>query len=161
MEALKLGWIGLGNMGNPMTKNLLKAGFEVVVFNRNRDKEKELIELGATSAASTQELMQTCDVVITMLSNDEAVKEVYESENGLLSQDNPGKLIINMSTVSPETSYLTKICTARQVHFIDAPVSGSVKPAQDGTLVILVGSSDDYMLAKPILMFWEKFLFLW
>jgi 3-hydroxyisobutyrate dehydrogenase len=71
-----------------MTKNLLKAGFEVVVFNRNRDKEKELIELGATSAASTQELMQTCDVVITMLSNDEAVKEVYESENGLLSQDN-------------------------------------------------------------------------
>jgi 3-hydroxyisobutyrate dehydrogenase len=57
-----------------MTKNLLKAGFEVVVFNRNRDKEKELIELGATSAASTQELMQTCDVVITMLSNDEAVK---------------------------------------------------------------------------------------
>jgi 3-hydroxyisobutyrate dehydrogenase len=67
-----------------------------------------------------------------------------------------------MSTVSPETSrYLTKICTARQVHFIDAPVSGSVK-AQDGTLVILVGSSDeDYMLAKPILMFWEKFLFLW
>jgi 3-hydroxyisobutyrate dehydrogenase len=58
-----------------------------------------------------------------MLSNDEAVKEVYESENGLLSQDNPGKLIINMSTVSPETSrYLTKICTARQVHFIDAPV---------------------------------------
>jgi 3-hydroxyisobutyrate dehydrogenase len=100
MEALKLGWIGLGNMGNPMTKNLLK----VVVFNRNRDKEKELIELGATSAASTQELIQTCDVVITMLSNDEAVKEVYESENGLLSQDNPGKLIINMSTVSPETS---------------------------------------------------------
>jgi 3-hydroxyisobutyrate dehydrogenase len=61
MEALKLGWIGLGNMGNPMTKNLLKV--EVVVFNRNRDKEKELIELGATSAASTQELMQTCDVV--------------------------------------------------------------------------------------------------
>jgi 3-hydroxyisobutyrate dehydrogenase len=60
--------------GEPMTKNLLKAGFEVVVFNRNRDKEKELI--GATSAASTQELMQTCDVVITMLSNDEAVKEV-------------------------------------------------------------------------------------
>jgi 3-hydroxyisobutyrate dehydrogenase len=94
----------------------LKAGFEVVVFNRNRDKEKELIELAP--AASTQELMQTCDVVITMLSNDEAVKEVYESENGLLSQDNPK--IINMSTVSPETRYLTKICTARQVHFIDA-----------------------------------------
>jgi 3-hydroxyisobutyrate dehydrogenase len=152
MEALKLGWIGLGNMGNPMAKNLLKAGYEVAVFNRSRDKEKELIDLGATSAASTQDLMQTCDVLITMLSNDEAVKEVFESENGLLTRDNPGKLIINMSTVSPETSrYLTKICTARQVHFMDAPVSGSVKPAQDGTLVILVGSTDeDYLLAKPI-----------
>jgi 3-hydroxyisobutyrate dehydrogenase len=77
--------MGLGNMGNPMTKNLLKAGFEVVVFNRNRDKEK-LIELGATSAASTQELMQTCDVVITMLSNDEAVKEVYERERFTVSR---------------------------------------------------------------------------
>jgi 3-hydroxyisobutyrate dehydrogenase len=94
MEALKLGWIGLGNMGNPMTKNLLKAGFSSRIQSQQR-QGKELIELGATSAASTQELMQTCDVVITMLSNDEAVKEVYESENGLLSQDNPGKLIIN------------------------------------------------------------------
>jgi 3-hydroxyisobutyrate dehydrogenase len=87
-----------------------------------------------------------------MLSNDDAVKEVFESANGLLSQDNPEKLIINMSTVSPETSrYLAKICAARQVRFIDAPVSGSVKPAQDGNLVILVGASDeDYLLAKPI-----------
>jgi len=152
MEALKIGWIGLGNMGNPMVQNLLKAGFEVVVFNRTKDKEKELTALGATSGACPQELLQTCDMVITMLSNDAAVKEVFESENGLLSQDNPNKLIINMSTVSPETSrYLATICTARQLHFIDAPVSGSVKPAQDGTLVILVGATDeDYLLAKPI-----------
>ncbi|SDZ99813.1 3-hydroxyisobutyrate dehydrogenase [Flavobacterium gillisiae] len=152
MEALKIGWIGLGNMGNPMVQNLLKAGFEVVVFNRTKDKEKELTALGATSGACPQELLQTCDMVITMLSNDAAVKEVFESENGLLSQDNPNKLIINMSTVSPETSrYLATICTAHQLHFIDAPVSGSVKPAQDGTLVILVGATDeDYLLAKPI-----------
>jgi 3-hydroxyisobutyrate dehydrogenase len=152
MEALKLGWIGLGNMGNPMAKNLLKAGFELEVFNRSRYKEQDLLESGATSAASIPELIQACDVVITMLSNDDAVKEVFESANGLLSQDNPEKLIINMSTVSPETSrYLAKICAARQVRFIDAPVSGSVKPAQDGNLVILVGASDeDYLLAKPI-----------
>lgn len=152
MEALKLGWIGLGNMGNPMVKNLLKAGFEMTVFNRSRDKETELIELGAKSAANPHELINTCDVVITMLSNDDAVKEVFESENGLLAQNHSGKMIINMSTVSPETSrYLDKICTAHHVHFIDAPVSGSVKPAQDGSLVILVGASDeDYVLAKPI-----------
>ncbi len=152
MKALKIGWIGLGNMGNPMVKNLLKAEFEVTVFNRTRNKEKELIELGASSAITIQELIKTCDIVITMLSNDAAVKEVFESENGLLSQENPGKLIINMSTVSPETSrYLAKICAAHRVGFIDAPVSGSVKPAQDGALVILVGSNDeDYLVAKPI-----------
>jgi 3-hydroxyisobutyrate dehydrogenase len=152
MEALKLGWIGLGNMGNPMVKNLLKAGFEMTVFNRSKHKETELIELGAKSAVNPQELINTCDVVITMLSNDDAVKEIFESKNGLLDQNHSGKMIINMSTVSPETSrYLDKICTAHHVHFIDAPVSGSVKPAQDGSLVILVGASDeDYVLAKPI-----------
>lgn len=152
MNTLKLGWIGLGNMGNPMVKNVLKAGFEVKVFNRTKKKETELIALGATSATSPQELIQNCDLVITMLSNDDAVKDVFESASGLLSKDHPGKTIINMSTVSPETSrYLATICTSHKVHFIDAPVSGSVKPAQEGSLVILVGSStEDYQYAKPV-----------
>jgi 3-hydroxyisobutyrate dehydrogenase len=75
-------------MGNPMTKNLLKAGFESRIQSQQR-QGKGINRIRRTSAASTQELIQTCDVVITMLSNDEAVKEVYESENGLLSQDNP------------------------------------------------------------------------
>lgn len=152
MNILKLGWIGLGNMGNPMVTNLLKAGFEVSVFNRTKEKEAPLLAAGAKSASSLQELMETCDVVLTMLSNDAAVKEVFEGPIGLLSKTNPGKTIINMSTVSPETSrYLNTICNQHQVHFIDAPVSGSVKPAQDGTLVILVGASnEDYELAKPI-----------
>lgn len=152
MNRLKIGWIGLGNMGNPMAKNLLKAGLEVTVFNRTKDKEQDLISAGATSAATPEALLQACDVVITMLSNDEAVKEVFESEQGLLSKDNPGKIIINMSTVSPETSrYLATICSKKQVHFIDAPVSGSVKPAQEGSLVILVGANNaDYEIVKPI-----------
>jgi 3-hydroxyisobutyrate dehydrogenase len=152
MNTLKLGWVGLGNMGNPMVMNLLKAGFEVSVFNRTKDKEAPLLEAGAKAATSLQELMESCDVVLTMLSNDAAVKEVYESPAGLLSKNYPGKTIINMSTVSPETSrYLASSCRTHQVHFIDAPVSGSVKPAQDGTLVILVGASTtDYELAKPI-----------
>tara|TARA_R110000868_G_scaffold110147_4_gene298740 strand:+ start:4757 stop:5620 length:864 start_codon:yes stop_codon:yes gene_type:complete len=152
MNTLKLGWVGLGNMGNPMVMNLLKAGFEVTVFNRTKDKEAPLIQAGATTANSLKELMEKCDVVITMLSNDDAVKEVFESQTGLLSKEFLGKTIINMSTVSPETSrYLASSCNTHQVHFIDAPVSGSVKPAQDGTLVILVGSAiADYELAKPI-----------
>ena len=152
MSKVKLGWIGLGNMGNPMVMNLLKAGFEVMVFNRTKDKEAPLLNAGAKSASSLQELIETCDVVFTMLSNDSAVKEVVEGPTGLLSASVAGKTIINMSTVSPETSrYLNTICNQHNVHFIDAPVSGSVKPAQDGMLVILAGAStEDFEMAKPI-----------
>lgn len=152
MNKLKLGWIGLGNMGNPMVKNLLNAGFEVAVYNRTRDKETPSIEAGATSVNSPQELMENCDVVLTMLSNDEAVKEIFENQTGLLNKEYPGKIIINMSTVSPATSrYLATNCSKKEVVFVDAPVSGSVKPAQDGTLVILVGSTtDSYQIVKPV-----------
>ena len=104
MNTLKLGWTGLGNMGNPMVMNLLKAGFEVTVFNRTKEKEAPLLAAGAKSASSLQELMETCDVVLTMLSNDAAVKEVFEGPTGLLSTTNSDKTIINMSTVAPETS---------------------------------------------------------
>jgi 3-hydroxyisobutyrate dehydrogenase len=150
---LKLGWIGLGNMGNPMAQNLLKAGFKVAVFNRSKDKEIPLIQAGATAANSPQELIENCDVVITMLSNDAAVKEIFEGKSGLLSKKIIGKTIINMSTVSPETSrYLASICEQQPIGFIDAPVSGSVKPAQEeGTLVIIVGGSpENYEMVKPI-----------
>ena len=149
---LKIGWIGLGNMGNPMVRNLLKAGFKVAVYNRSKDKEIPLIEAGAIAANSPQELMENCDVIITMLSNDAAVKEIFESKSGLLSKSFSGKTIINMSTVSPETSrYLAMICDKHQITFVDAPVSGSVKPAQDGTLVIIVGGNPEtYELVKPI-----------
>ena len=152
MNTLKIGWIGLGNMGNPMVQNLLKAGYNITVYNRSKDKELALINLGASSASSPEELLNTCDVVITMLSNDAAVKEVFENKNGLLATANPGKLIINMSTVAPETSrYLANQCSNHELSFIDAPVSGSVKPAQDGTLVILVGTSKaNFEIAKPI-----------
>jgi 3-hydroxyisobutyrate dehydrogenase len=152
MNKLKLGFVGLGNMGNPLAMNLLKASFRVSVFNRTKEKEAPLLAAGAKKATSLKDLMETSEVVLTMLSNDAAVKEVFEGPNGLLSAAQPGKTIINMSTVSPETSrYLNTICKQQQLHFIDAPVSGSVKPAQDGTLVILVGAStEDFELAKPI-----------
>ena len=152
MSTLKLGWVGLGNMGNPMVKNLLKAGFEVTVFNRTKNKEQALIEAGASSADSPQKLVKNCDVVLTMLSDDKAVKEVFEGSNGFLSKPHPGKLFIDMSTVSPDTSrYLSKLCNSYGMNFLEAPVSGSVKPAQDGTLIILVGGdSENYEKAKPI-----------
>jgi len=122
------------------------------VHNRTKEKESQSIEAGASSANSLQELMENCDVVLTMLSDDAAVKEVFDGPSGLLNRESPGKIIINMSTVSPATSrYLATNCSKREVTFIDAPVSGSVKPAQDGTLVILVGSTaESYEKVKPI-----------
>lgn len=151
MSNLKVGWAGLGNMGTAMAANLLKAGYEVRVFNRNKDKEKALIDTGAQSAKDLKELIDSCDVVFTMLSDDNAVKEVYNETNGLLSGENFGKLLIDMSTVAPETSkYLSALCEKRKMNFIEAPVSGSVKPAQDGTLIILVGgTTENYETAKP------------
>ena len=151
MKQIKLGWIGLGNMGNPMVKNLLKAGYEVAVFNRTKNKETELINAGATSVNSPEQLIATCDVVFTMLSNDEAVKNIYEGDLGLLSKPHQEKLIIDMSTIAPATSrYLSAKCTAQNINFLEAPVSGSVKPAQDGTLIILVGGTvENYKKAKP------------
>jgi 3-hydroxyisobutyrate dehydrogenase len=150
MNTKKIGWIGLGNMGIPMAMNLVKAGYETVVFNRTTQKEKVLIDAGATSAPTLPQLIANCDVVVTMLSDDEAVKQVIEE--GLLTKDHPGKLIINMSTIAPETNkYLEKRCNQRKVNFMEAPVSGSVKPAEDGTLIILAGGKeDDYKIAKPL-----------
>lgn len=152
MNKQKIGWIGLGNMGNPMVKNLLKADYEVTVYNRTKEKEKELIDLGATSVSSPQELIEKCDIIFTMLTNDDAVKDVFQNESGLLSKYGIGKLIINMSTISPETSkYLAEISNQNQIDFLEAPVSGSVKPAQDGTLIILAGgSAANYEKAKPL-----------
>ena len=152
MNTVQIGWIGLGNMGTPMSKNLLKAGFAVKVYNRSKDKLQPLIEAGATVASSISELISSCDLIITMLSNDAAVKEVYEGPGGLLSAHHPGKLVIDMSTVSPETSRsISAACAKQSVEFLEAPVSGSVKPAQDGTLIILVGGKpENYERAKPV-----------
>ncbi|WP_211217470.1 NAD(P)-dependent oxidoreductase [Segetibacter koreensis] len=146
MSNLKIGWAGLGNMA----KNLLKAGFNVTVYNRT--KEKELIESGTKSAETPSQLAEQCDVVMTMVSDDEAVKEIYTGKNGLLTNENLGKLAIDMSTVSPETSrYLADACFQKGMDFIDAPVSGSVKPAQDGTLIIMAGGAQQaYERAKQI-----------
>lgn len=152
MNKLQIGWVGLGNMGTPIVKNLLKADFRVNVYNRTKEKEAELITAGATSAEDLPQLAQKSDVVITMVSDDEAVKQIYTGADGLLSHANPGKLAIDMSTVSPSTSrYLAQSCQERGMDFIDAPVSGSVKPAQDGTLIIMVGGAEQaFKKATPI-----------
>lgn len=152
---MKIGWIGLGNMGTPMATNLLKAGHSLTVYNRTREKEKSLLDAGATSAQNPASVLAASDVVFTMLSNDAAVKSVFEGQDGLLSTDlsnQQGKLLIDMSTVAPDTSrYLASITEKNGLEFLEAPVSGSVKPAQDGTLLILVGGkTENHEKAKPL-----------
>lgn len=152
MNELKLGWAGLGNMGIPMVNNLLKAGYPVQVYNRTREKEKEVLQAGATSAAGLQQLAVDNEVIFVMVSDDDAAKQIFTAADGLLFGNVQGKLFINVSTVAPETSrYLNEACQKQGAAFMEAPVSGSVKPAQDGTLIILAGGTDaDYERAKPL-----------
>ncbi|HEU0063971.1 MAG TPA: NAD(P)-dependent oxidoreductase, partial [Flavisolibacter sp.] len=162
MTKMKIGWVGLGNMGTPMVKNLLSNGFPVCVYNRTREKEKELLELGATSAENLQHLSRISDVVVTMVTDDEAVEQVYNGNNGLLTNPLPGILIIDMSTVGTQVSKnLAKNCSDKGVHFLEAKVSGSVKPAEEGQLVIISGGAvKDYQKAIPIFEILGKNSFL-
>jgi 3-hydroxyisobutyrate dehydrogenase len=152
MSNTKLGWAGLGNMGTPIVKNLLKAGYPVSVYNRTKEKTQEAIEAGATSADSPNALSAANEIILVMVSDDNAVKEIFNGEDGLLHGDVTGKLFINVSTVAPATSkFIDESCKAKGAAFVDAPVSGSVKPAQDGTLIFLVGGEPkDIERAQPL-----------
>jgi len=153
-DKLNIGWIGLGNIGTPMVKNLINAGFNVTVYNRNADKSAAFSENVKVGVASTPaELVATSDFIISMISDDAAVKEVFLGINGILSVAGNKELIaIDMSTVSPETTQeLAAICAKQGIFYLDAPVSGSIKPAEEGQLVIMVGGEEDaYKKAKPI-----------
>ncbi|MCF6406450.1 NAD(P)-dependent oxidoreductase [Chitinophaga filiformis] len=154
MSHLKIGWAGLGNMGTPMVTNLVKAGFKVKVYNRTAAKAKALQEkLGVDVARSPKHLVEDVDMVITMLTDDAALKEVYEGPEGILSVTlPPNMLAIDMSTVSPDTTrQLAALCEAEGIWYMDAPVSGSVKPAEEGQLVIMAGGRpEDFERARPI-----------
>ncbi|WP_432776222.1 NAD(P)-dependent oxidoreductase [Brevibacillus gelatini] len=148
-----VGWIGLGNMGVPMAGNLLAAGYDVRVWNRTPDKAAPLVALGAKQVTSLPQLAEECDVLFTMVSDDDAGKAVYTGADGVLSGRVSGKLAIDMSTVAPETSrFLAEQAKKAGLRFLDAPVSGSVGPAKEAQLVIMVGGEKaDYDEAKPLL----------
>jgi 3-hydroxyisobutyrate dehydrogenase len=153
MKSTKIGWIGLGKMGVPMTQSLIKAGLPVTVYNRNKEKEKALKEDGASIAATPAELIQQSDMVFIMVTDDKAISDIFKGENGLLSVSTGGKIIINMSTVSPAISKeIAALCQKQGNQYLDAPVSGSVKQAQEGQLVIMVGGDQaTFEHAKPVL----------
>jgi len=153
MNTTKLGWIGLGNMGTPMSQRHLSAGYPVTVYNRSKEKESALKSAGAAIAATPAELIKNTDIVFLMVSDDKAVRECFTAENGLLAANSSGKLIVNMSTVSPDISREFEVaCHLQDNEYLDAPVSGSVRQAIDGQLVIMVGgSATAYEKATPVL----------
>lgn len=148
-----IGWIGLGNMGIPMASNLLATGYDVRVWNRTPGKAAPLVALGAKETATLSELVAQSDVLFTMVSDDDAVKAIYTGSDGLLRLPVQGKLAVDMSTISPDTSrFLAEQAKQAGLRFLDAPVSGSVGPAKEGKLVIMVGGEKaDYEVVKPML----------
>lgn len=137
---LKVGFIGLGIMGKPMSKNLLKAGYALTVLDHNKESVAELINAGAESAATPKAVAERCDVIITMLPNSPQVQEVALGENGLIEGARPGSTLIDMSSIAPLAS--REICTAlaaKGMNMLDAPVSGGEPKAIDGTLSVMVG----------------------
>lgn len=149
MKAEKLGFIGLGNMGYPMAKNLEKAGFPLSVYNRNSSKAVGF-EKQSFIKKDIAELVDQSDIIFSMLTNDEAVSEVYEK---ILQQQIEGKLFVDMSTISRERSVsIASKLKEKGAGFIDAPVAGSTKPAAEGTLIIMAGGeSEDLQRARPYL----------
>jgi len=141
---LKIGFIGLGIMGLPMAKNLMRAGFSLVVHNRSRRPVDELVSLGAEGATSGREVAQRSDVVITMLPDSPDVREVILGKGGVLEGVRSSMTVIDMSTISPKvTKEVAEALAAKGVEMLDAPVSGGQKGAIEGTLSIMVGGKKE------------------
>jgi len=136
----KVGFIGLGIMGKPMSKNLLKAGYDVVVSGHNSAAADELVALGAQKASSPKEIAELCDVVITMLPNSPEVNAVVLGEKGVIEGARPGSVVIDMSSISPLASReIHDALKQKGIDMLDAPVSGGEPKAIDGTLSVMVG----------------------
>ena len=151
--AEKVGFIGLGIMGRPMAKNLMEAGYELVVHNRSPEKAEELAEEGnATAAGSPRDVAEACDVVITMLPDSPDVEAVVAGEGGVLEGIRDGALLVDMSTISPVvTEELSEKVREKGASMLDAPVSGGDVGAIEGALSIMVGGSEeDFERARPL-----------
>ncbi len=151
--AERIGFIGLGIMGQGMARNLLRAGFELTVWNRTTGKMDELVAEGATAAGSPAELAGACDVVITCVSDTPDVEAVVLGEAGAAHGLRAGSLLIDMSTISPRaTRELAARLAEKGAHMLDAPVSGGSEGAARGTLSIMVGGeAQQVSRAMPVL----------
>jgi len=157
----RIGWIGIGNMGRPMSKRLIDADYALVVYNRTRERTAELANLGARVASTPKELAQEVEIIFTMVADSAALETVTLPPSGVLAGAKPGSVIVDMSTISPDTSIqLAKAAEEKNVSLLRAPVSGSTAMAEAGTLGIMVsGSQDSYERALPLLQVLGKKIF--
>ncbi|HHW7570705.1 TPA: NAD(P)-dependent oxidoreductase [Mannheimia haemolytica] len=144
-----VGWIGLGQMGEPMAKHLLNSGVKVGVYNRNPAKAEKVVEAGGTLYPSVLELVKAYDVIFLMIADYAAVQQVLSDE--VLAELN-GKVVVNMSTISPSQNQAIEALLAQHgAEFVEAPVSGSSKVAEAGKLLVLAaGKEETVELLKPL-----------
>jgi 3-hydroxyisobutyrate dehydrogenase-like beta-hydroxyacid dehydrogenase len=141
---MKIGFIGLGTMGHPMAHNLLKNGYELIIFNRTKEKMSDLEGEGVVIANSPKEVAAQSNIVFTMLTADAAVEEVILGENGVIYGAHPGLIVVDSSTISPSTSKKVAAELSRNdVEMLDAPVAGSEPQAIEGILTFMVGGKKE------------------
>jgi 3-hydroxyisobutyrate dehydrogenase len=150
---MNVAFIGMGTMGAPMALNILKAGHEVVVYNRTREKELPLVDAGALRAATPREAAAGAEIIITCVSDTPDVEAVVLGDEGIIHGAPAGSLLVDMSTISPTaTRQMAAKLADRKIRMIDAPVSGGSEGAQNATLAIMVGgAAADVRHAMPVL----------
>ncbi len=153
LSLTNVGFIGLGLMGKHMATNLVRAGHSVTVWNRTRSKMDDLVRIGAKAADSPMNVAETSDIIITMVSDSPDVEAVVLGKNGVIEGARKGQLLIDMSTISPETTRrIASKLAQKGVDMLDAPVSGGDTGARDGTLSIMAGGPQDrFNEALPVL----------
>ncbi len=148
-----IGFIGVGNMGGPMARNLLKAGYAVKAFDLSAEAVARVVEAGGTKAATAQEAATDVDAVVTMLPAGKHVRDVYTGSKGILGVARPNTLFIDSSTIDVKTAReVIAAAEAKGMRMLDAPVSGGVAGAENAALTFMVGGRDDaFAAAKPLL----------
>src|ERR1700674_5702122 len=141
----RLGFVGIGYMGRPIARRLLESGFKLTAYDRDPTKVEELIQYGGNVAQSLSELSSSCNVVLSCLPNDEAVLDIYGGSGGVFANAHRGSLIIDLSTVYPETSQqLSRLGLERGVEVLDVTISGSTPAAENGLLTLFGGGDKKY-----------------
>lgn len=150
----RLGYIGIGLMGRPMTLRLLAAGYEVCVWNRSRDKLAPVVDKGATAVDSPAAVARAADIVMMCVTDQKAAEAVLFGEGGIESGGAPGKLVVDFSSIAPDSARtFAERLSAKGMGLVDAPVSGGVPGAEKGTLAIMAGGrAEDIERARPVVM---------